>query len=155
MPFASLEIQPIHVSKTKTHLHVGCSHGGSFLRTEHCLRTAWVTQQLLGLSLSYLPFTLAVPRPGCLYVLFSGLSLSFFSAGMASATSRVVAFEVAFLTVVGKIKAEGGKEFSTSSCSSLREKKLKASSTGALYIIFFFLKISSKMIHKTLETGLA
>lgn len=74
--------------------------------------------------------------------------------GVPSVTSRVTAFQVAFLTVVGKIKAEGGKEFSMGSCSSLREKKLKASSTDALYIIFF-LKISSKMIHKTLETGLA
>lgn len=58
--------------------------------------------------------------------------------GVASVASRITAFKGAFLTVDGKIKAEGGKEFSTSSCSSLREKKPKSSST--VPCILFFLK---------------
>lgn len=111
------------------------------------LRTAWVIQQLLGLSLAAChSLILAVPsRSTHMFPLqdphFPSVTPAQCWGGLCHSQNR--SFKWAFLTVGRKIKARGGKEFSPSSCSSLREIKLKVSSTAPC-ILLFFLRSAAK-----------
>lgn len=103
------------------------------------LRTAWVTQQLLGLRLATChSFVLVVPKPGYLYVPSLRPSPSF------PDSSSVLGWPVPqpepepSQGPFCQLKARGGKKFSPSSCFSLRENKLKIPSTVPCILLFFF-----------------
>lgn len=127
----------------------GCSFRAGLPEGSGLCGTAQVTQQLLGFSLngSSLIFPVS-PRVWVLSCSLLRIQVFFprlrFNAKVACATGSITAFKEVFLTVVGKIKYMCRQDMGKNSL------QVHVPPLGLVY--YYFLKLSSKMIHKTLET---